>query len=485
MEGRPALSIQRSTARQFNSFEGTGALSSSLNVVPTTPEQKGSKLPNSPQDTKERELIQRRPGACFPSSSNSGVVGPLFASSSGFSSDLQFSSIPLQEKPLRQVPFISQSVNCGSSTALPHPRDSTILRSITPSHYTKLNNNSSWCADSLSGLMDYPINNSLQSNPLECNNAGDDSGPSGDLSKRTDFEWADHLITDDDPLSSTWSELFSDSYVADPEPKCQVSNRPINNCTQQPQIKPQLPASSRETCAAATPASSGSGAPTKQRMRWTPELHEAFVDAVNKLGGSERATPKGVLKLMKVESLTIYHVKSHLQKYRTARYKPEPSEEPSEKKLTSIDDLSSLDLKTGIEITEALRLQMEVQKQLHEQLEIQRNLQLRIEEQGRYLQMMFEKQCKSGSDLLKGSSSTAEKSLELPTDAKPNVPAKGDLEVPKTSDPQENCCTANAEKPQNVGEKRKEPESDAREDLKVNVDGKADSSPTKHAKVDE
>ncbi|THG12545.1 hypothetical protein TEA_000024 [Camellia sinensis var. sinensis] len=44
---------------------------------------------------------------------------------------------------------------------------------------------------------------------------------------------------------------------------------------------------------------------------------------------------------------------------------------------------------------------------------IQRNLQLRIEEQGRYLQMMFEKQCKAG-DMLKGSSSSAP-TLENPS----------------------------------------------------------------------
>ncbi|KAF3626766.1 hypothetical protein FXO38_29076 [Capsicum annuum] len=90
-------------------------------------------------------------------------------------------------------------------------------------------------------------------------------------------------------------------------------------------------------------------------MHWTPELHEAFMEAINKLGRSERATPKGVLKLMKVEVLTIYHVKCHLQKYRMARYKPEASK-GSEKKESSISDLLSLDLKISIEITKALRL---------------------------------------------------------------------------------------------------------------------------------
>ncbi|KAI0492412.1 hypothetical protein KFK09_026683 [Dendrobium nobile] len=132
---------------------------------------------------------------------------------------------------------------------------------------------------------------------------------------------------------------------------------------------------------------------SRQRLRWTHELHERFVDAVAQLGGPDRATPKGVLKVMSVPGLTIYHVKSHLQKYRLAKCIPESSTDGSKAEKKEPGELiSSLDNSSGLQITEALKLQMDVQKRLHEQLEVQRQLKLRIDAQGKYLKKIIEEQ---------------------------------------------------------------------------------------------
>ncbi|KAK9069212.1 hypothetical protein SSX86_013328 [Deinandra increscens subsp. villosa] len=146
--------------------------------------------------------------------------------------------------------------------------------------------------------------------------------------------------------------------------------------------------------------------PSKTRIRWTQELHDRFVDCVNCLGGAEKATPKAILKLMDSEGLTIFHVKSHLQKYRIAKYLPQS---PKGMKnyvefgsisffvLYMIRDSSHGDCKNrllhnrvGMQFKDALQMQLDVQRQLHEQLEIQRNLQLRIEEQAKQLKKMFD-----------------------------------------------------------------------------------------------
>ncbi|XP_050285559.1 putative two-component response regulator ARR20 isoform X2 [Quercus robur] len=58
-----------------------------------------------------------------------------------------------------------------------------------------------------------------------------------------------------------------------------------------------------------------------QRLSWTPDSHEKFVESVRKLGGADDATPNKILQLLQsnfkgFEDVDREKISSHLQKYR-------------------------------------------------------------------------------------------------------------------------------------------------------------------------
>ncbi|KAF3651848.1 hypothetical protein FXO38_16409 [Capsicum annuum] len=148
----------------------------------------------------------------------------------------------------------------------------------------------------------------------------------------------------------------------------------------------------------------------------------------------------------------------------------------SEKKSTSVIEMPSMDLKTTMGITQALRLQMEVQKQLHEQLEIQRKLQLQIEEQGKYLEMMFERTKDIGKDLNVSSSITDEHPSPS-TETKHSPPNDKSEALEKDPVSSNNCSSSS------LG--GKSPDKKVREDHDSDGGDSCCSPPSKRARTEE
>ncbi|CAN6171806.1 unnamed protein product [Urochloa humidicola] len=387
--------MERLSTNQLYSSGVPVTVPTSLPSIPVSLEESFPRLPDSQNVLIEREL---RNAPLPPHQSATGPIRGQFHSSTGSVGPLcsppavRFSSVSNPEHFSNPTPYNSQGPSTASSSTLNYgsqygafePSLTDFPRDVEPT----------WCPDPVEGILGYSGDV-----PGGDNLTGSTSiGASDDLTKQN--EWWNELMNDD------WKDIVENPTSAENQqvgPPVQSSISVHKSATQQ-----IVSSQSVEPLAVVAPSPSAGSNTAKARMRWTPELHERFVDAVNQLGGSEKATPKGVLKLMKADNLTIYHVKSHLQKYRTARYRPELSEGSSEKKVASKEDIPSIDLKGSFDLTEALRLQLELQKRLHEQLEIQRSLQLRIEEQGKCLQMMLEQQCIPGTEKAADASTSAE-----------------------------------------------------------------------------
>uniref|UniRef100_A0A803PZ90 HTH myb-type domain-containing protein n=2 Tax=Cannabis sativa TaxID=3483 RepID=A0A803PZ90_CANSA len=392
----PTLFVQGSDAKQLSYLGASQIMSLSFPVGSTPIEDKYTKLPDTYQVSSQRKIMMNSSIRQGPSlSSSAGSNERFFSSPSRLPSDVQdpISSVsPHERHSLHSLVPQSSGGMPPIHSPLSEGQSTTFIDHITE------NNDIAWCPNSIHDLLDFPGMVSVPNDQVESSTV---AARSQDHNQKNDWpDW--QMISISDDLDQLWPDLPISRNRTDSKPEVCIQS--VDASVQQIQNyqQPSLQCGEHAT----TPDPLCNASSTKSRMRWTQELHEAFVEAVNTLGGNERATPKGILNLMKVPGLTIYHVKSHLQKYRTARYKPELSEGITGKKSPTAEDVRSQELNTSMGITEALRLQVELQKRLHEQLEHQRKLQLQIEEQGKYLEKMFD-QHKKMETKYKASSSTS------------------------------------------------------------------------------
>eukprot|EP01102_Stenamoeba_stenopodia_P009824 TRINITY_DN2911_c0_g2_i1.p1 TRINITY_DN2911_c0_g2~~TRINITY_DN2911_c0_g2_i1.p1 ORF type:complete len:411 (-),score=94.85 TRINITY_DN2911_c0_g2_i1:115-1347(-) len=131
-------------------------------------------------------------------------------------------------------------------------------------------------------------------------------------------------------------------------------------------ITPQSIFSSPSTPSKSTPSSSGRSSPStassspasapytkasqngsKKRAQWTEELHEVFVEVVNRLG--KKAVPSKILHELGRTNLTRAQIASHLQKYREQEKLSESANKGRQKPMNMfviVDETPSLQKKT-------------------------------------------------------------------------------------------------------------------------------------------
>ncbi|TKY53274.1 PHR 1 protein [Spatholobus suberectus] len=214
----------------------------------------------------------------------------------------------------------------------------------------------------------------FDSQKLLCQSSGDNSTPQ--FGSVVDS----FLSSDEDTLCDTYSELPCHDVSLYKHFRCEHNRLEGDDSVPVKQVE--------VVCATSGNPASRVVPTRKKRIKWTKDLHEQFVAAVNSLGGPQKAMPKAVRQKMNSKSLTIFHVKSHLQKYRNTMYMQKTSKEGYEESLGR-DMVTELQQKIAMQIEESRQLQLEIGRGIQEQLEVQRNLQMLVEEQKKQVNSVF------------------------------------------------------------------------------------------------
>ena len=199
--------MQKLEVKQLYSIELSGVMSSSLPVLPITLEENYPKLPDSQQVSMERETRSNPVNPLnTPFVSNSGVVGPLISSASGFTSDLQFSPISSHVRQPNSAAFIPQSQDSG--TALPSTCPSHLGTFQSPSsNYSRESNEITCCQSPLQTVLDYSDEATIRNNQIQSSSIV----VSDDINQQN--EWWTQLANED------WKDILDETTASEPQAK--------------------------------------------------------------------------------------------------------------------------------------------------------------------------------------------------------------------------------------------------------------------------